>query len=47
MNSNDKLLYSLSGLPDDIITISGYDKHGSDMIKIYVAWNEPKGKDRI
>ena len=46
MNSNDKLLNKLSGLPDDV-TISGYDKHGSDIIEIYVAWNEPKGKDRI
>ena len=42
MNSNKKLLTTLSGLPDDV-TILDSKRIGDDIIEIFVKWDEPKG----
>lgn len=46
MNSKEKLLSRLSGLPDDV-TIFDHQKIDDNIIEIFVEWDEPKGDDRI
>ena len=45
MNSNKKLLTTLSGLPDDV-TILDSKRIDDDIIEIFVKWDEPKVGDR-
>ena len=46
MHSKNKLLNSLSGLPDDV-KISDYNRVGSDILELFIDWEVPKLDDRI